>query len=121
MQYALRTVARQLDRARAMRREPAFENMARRRANELARFVGEQLVDRARVLPLDRFAGQDHRAAIDIAALEAGVLVSAVDEELERLRVDRTVGQERREHDRRAPQHLAVNHREAARQAFALA
>ena len=99
-----------------MCRQAAFENMARRRADEFPRLIGEELVDRARVLPLDRLAGQNHGAAIDVAALEAGFLVGLVDELLQRLRVDHSIRQKRREHDRRAPQHLPVDDDEARRQ-----
>src|SRR6266540_3329549 len=72
VKHALAAVLRQLDRARAVRREPALQPVAGGGAHELPRLGGEQLVDRARVPSLDRLAGEDHRAGIDLAALEPG-------------------------------------------------
>ena len=69
---------------------------------------------------LDRLAGEDHRATVDVLARKAGVAIALRDEAAERGGIDGAVGQERREHDRRAPHHLAVDGDEAARQALAL-
>ena len=82
-------------------------------------FLGEDLVDGARVLALDRLAGQDHGAAVDVAPPQAGVVIGVLHEMLERLGVDGAVRQERRQHDRRAPDHLPVDHDEPARQILA--
>ena len=71
MQHAFATLARQRDGARAMRGERAFELVSGGGADELAGLFGEQLVDRAGVAALDRFAGEDHRAAVDVAARDA--------------------------------------------------
>ena len=55
--------------ARAMRREAAFQQVTGGRADELpASSANSSSIARAFV-PLDRLAGQDHRAAIDLAAL----------------------------------------------------
>ena len=67
----------QRHRARAMRGEPAFELVAGGGADELAGFAGEQLVDGAGIFALDRLAGEDDRAAVDIALGKAGVAVAA--------------------------------------------
>ena len=112
---------RQPHRARAVRRQPAFQPVAGGGADEFSGFCGEQLVDRARILSLDRLAGQDHGAGIDLVALEAGRMIGVMDEMAETMRVDRPVGQERREHDRRAPHDLPIDHREAAGQPLRLA
>ena len=55
--------ARQRDGARAVRRHLAFHVMAGGGADETAGLLGEQVGDGARVVALDRFAGEDHGAA----------------------------------------------------------
>ena len=54
------------DGAGAVRRQLAFHVVAGRGADELAGFLGEQVGDGARIVPLDRLAGEDDRAAVDI-------------------------------------------------------
>ena len=71
MQHALVALLRQPHRARAVRGERAFELVAGGGADELAGLVGEQFVDRARVRPLDRLAGEDHGAAVDVARAQS--------------------------------------------------
>ena len=90
-------------------------------ADEFAGLGGEQFVDRLGVPALDRLAGEDHRAAVDIGALEACFAVALRDEVAERGGVDGAVGEERRQHDRRAPHHLAMHDDEPARQSLGLA
>ena len=111
----------QLHRAGAVGGECAFELVAGGGADELAGFRGEQFVDRLGVPALDRLAGEDHRAAIDIVALETRLAVALRDERAERGGIDGAVGEERGEHDRRAPHHLAMDDDEPARQPLGLA
>ena len=121
MQHRALALAREGDGARAMGGEGAFELVASGGADEFAGLFGEEFVDGAGVLALDRLAGEDHRAAVDVAAPHARLLVGVVDEVIERMGVDGAVGDEGRQHDRRAPDHLAIGHHEAARQALGLA
>ena len=58
--------ARERDR-RAVRRHLALHVMAGRGADELAGFLREQVGDGARVAALERLAGQDGRAAVDLS------------------------------------------------------
>ena len=99
-----------------MRGQNAFQFVAGRGADELAGFGREDFVDGARVLALDRFAGQDHGAAVDIGAAQAGVVIGVVHKMGQLVRVDGPVRQERRQHDRRAPQNFPLGHHEAAGQ-----
>ena len=81
--HAARTASRsprQPHRARAVRRQQAFELVAGGGADEFAGLLGEELVDRARILALDRLAGEDHGAAVDVVALQAGLAIGVVDE-----------------------------------------
>ena len=105
---------RQRHSARAVRGEPAFELVAGGGADEFPGIGGEQLVDGAGVLALDRLAGEDHRAGIDFALRKARVGITAGDEVAEFGRVDGAVGQERGEQDRRAPDDFAADDDEAA-------
>jgi len=84
-------------------------------ADELARFFGEQVGDGAGVLPLQRLAGQDHRAGIDVASGEARLRIGLGDELGELGGIDGVVGQVRRQQNRRLPQHAPVDHHEPAR------
>src|SRR5258705_83592 len=121
MEHAIVALLGEPYRARPMGGEGAFELVAGRGADELAGLGGEQLVDRLRVLLLDRLAGQDHGAAVDILTRKARFPIRLLDESPERGGVDGAVGQKGRQHDGRAPQHLAMHHREAARQPLGLA
>ncbi len=67
MQQAGVARLRQRHRAGAVRGEPAFELVAGGGADELAGFRGEQLVDGAGIGALDRLAGEDDGAAVDLA------------------------------------------------------
>ena len=71
-----------------------------RGTDEATGFLGEQVGDGARVAALDRFAGEDHGAAVDVGGLEVGVLVAAADEARELVDVDGVVREVRREQDR---------------------
>ena len=57
--------ARERDRAGAVRRHLAFHVMPGGGADEAAGLLRKQVGDRARVVALDRLAGEDHGAAID--------------------------------------------------------
>ena len=69
--------ARQRDGAGAVRRHLAFHVVAGRGADEPAGFLREQIGDRARIVPLDRLAGEDDRAAVDVGGLEVGIVGSS--------------------------------------------
>ena len=60
--------------------EPAFQFMAGCSADELAGLLGEQFVDGAGIGALDRLAGEDDGAAIDLILRESGVAIAAADE-----------------------------------------
>lgn len=94
--------------------------MAGRCADELPGFFREKLVDRLGVLPLDRFAGENDRPAVDLAALQSGRAIGVVDEVAQLVGVDRSIGKERGQHDRRPPCHLPVDDDETARQPLGL-
>ena len=76
MEHAGAALPGKLHRAGAVGGECALELVAGGGADELAGFRGEQFVDRLGVPALDRLAGEDHRAAIDIVALEARLAVA---------------------------------------------
>ena len=105
---------RQRHRARAVRRQPRFELVAGAGADEFPRLRGEELVDGARVLALDRLAGEDHRAAVDLIFVETGVAVAVIDEIAECAGVDQAIRTKRRQQDRRAPHDVAADHDKAA-------
>ena len=107
---------RQLDRARAVGGHDGFEIVPGGCADELSGLLGEQIGDRARVDPLHGLAGQDHRAAVDIGRCQAGLAKGLGEKRLQGPGIDRVVRPVRREQDRRAPQDLAVDHHEPARQ-----
>ena len=89
--------------------------MAGARADEFARLRSKQLIDRARVLTLDRLAGEDHCAAVDCGLGETGIAVAARDEFAERGGVDQSIGQKWRQHDWRAIHDLAAGNDKTAR------
>ena len=121
VQHTRIALFRQCDGAGTMRSQQAFELVASGGAHELASFGCKDFVNRAGVGFLDRLAGENHRAAVDVRLLDASFFIGAGDELAQTCRVNRTVGQEGREHDRRAPDDAALNHDEAARQALRLA
>ena len=88
--------------------------MAGAGADEFSGLRGEQFVDGARVLALDRLAGEDHGAAVDRVLAEASVAIAAFDEAAEHRGVDQAVGAKRRQQNRRAPQNFAADHDKAA-------
>ncbi len=98
-----------------MRGEAGFELMAGAGADEFARLRGKQLIDRARVLALDRLASEDHRAAVDLGLGETGFAVATPDEFAERGGVDQSIGQKWRQHNWRAIYDLAAGYDKAAR------
>ena len=111
---------RERHRAGAVGGEPTFELVAGSGADELAGFRGEQLVDGAGIGALDRLAGEDDGAGIDLILRQAGIAIAAPNEFTERRRIDSAVGQKRRQQDRRAPHDLAADHDEAAGQPLRL-
>ncbi len=92
--------------------------MAGRGTDELAGLRREELVDGTGVLALDGLARQDHGTAVDVIASQSRLLVGTADEVVQLVRIDRAIGQERGEHDRRPPQDLAMGHHELAGQAL---
>src|SRR5260221_2832057 len=101
-----------------MRRQDAFQLVSGGCTNKFSGFPGKQLVDRPRILALDRFTGEDHGAAVDIAAAQPGITVGMVDEMRELAGIDTAIRQEWRQHDGRAPYDLPVGHNEAAGQSL---
>ena len=91
-----RGVARERDRAGAVRGEKALEVMAGRRAHELAGLAAEELDDRRRVLLARRFAGRDDGAGVDVVGRPAGLGVRALDELRDRVGVDAALRRVRR-------------------------
>ena len=111
---------RQRHRAGTVGGEPAFELVAGGGANELAGLLGEQLVDGAGIAALDRLAGEDDGAGIDLILRQSGVAIAAADEGTEFFGIDGAVGQKRRQQDWRAPHDLTADHDKAARQPLRL-
>ncbi len=116
VEQRLAVAARQRDRARAVRRHLAFHVVAGGGADELAGLLRKEVGDGARVRALDRLAGKDHGATVDLVALDARIGIGAADEAREFVDVDGVVRQVRRQQDRRLPQQLAADDDEAARQ-----
>src|SRR5215831_20531370 len=100
---------RKRSRAGSVSGQNAFELVAGGGADEFTRFSGEDFVDRAGIFSFDRLAGEDHGAAVDIAAAKPGVVIGVVYEMFERVGIDGAVGKKRREHDRRAPDDLPLD------------
>ena len=83
--------ARERDGAGAVRRHLAFHVVAGRGADELAGLLREQVGDGARVVALERLAGEDDGAAVDRLGLDPGIGVAAADEAREIVDVDGVV------------------------------
>ena len=94
---------RHRDGAGAVRRHLAFHVMAGGGADEGSGHFREQLGDGARVVPLDRLAGEDHGAGIDVVGIDLREVVAAAEELGEVVGVDGVVGQVGRQLDRRLP------------------
>ena len=116
IEHGVGVAARHRHGAGAVRGHLAFHVMAGGGADELAGHFREQLGDGARVVPLDRLAGQDDGAGIDVVGIDLREVVAAAEEFGEVVGVDGVVGQVGRQLDRRLPHHLALDHDEAARQ-----
>src|SRR5215469_10468528 len=84
-------------------------------ADEFPRLRSEKFVDGARVLALDRLAGEDDRAAVDLIFRHTGAAVAAVDEVAQLGGVDQIVAAERRQQYRRAPHDVPADHDKATR------
>jgi hypothetical protein len=83
-----RGIARERDRAGAVRGEKALEVMSSCRADELPGLAAEELHDRGRVLLTRRLAGGDDRSGVHVVGLPARLGVRALDELAERVGVD---------------------------------
>ncbi len=108
--------ARERDGAGAVRGHLAFHVVAGRGADELAGLLGEEIGDGARVVALERLAGEDDGAAVDRLGLDPGIGVAAADEARELVDIDGVVGAIGREQDRGLPEDFSADHDEAARQ-----
>src|SRR4051812_22485582 len=86
----------------------------RQRTDELPRLRGKQVGNRFSIGALQRFAGEDHRPAIDLVPTQPGFGVSLIDEQLKLVGVDRVVRAIRGQLDGRSPQHLTLHYDEAA-------
>ena len=104
---------RQSNRARAVGCERAFKLVACGSADEFAGFLGEELVNGARIGALDGLARENDGARVNIFALDARIAVTGADEFLQISRINHAIGQERCEHDRRTPDHFATCHDKA--------
>ena len=93
--------------ARAKRSELGLERVAGADSDETPGLRGKQVADGARVAAPYRHAGQDQRAAVDLLGPHLGQRVLALDEGLQRRRVDAFVGGVGRE------QHLGLVHHHA--------
>ncbi len=85
---------------RAMRRHNGFQGRARGRADEASGLVGKQLGDLLRIFAPRRFAGDDHRAGIDILARQSSLPERGVDKFPERLCFDIPIAAKRCEQNR---------------------
>ena len=108
--------ARERDGARSMGCHLAFHVVAGRGADEFAGFLGEEIRDGACVAALERLAGQNDGAAVDLLAFDAGIGVAAADETGEIVEVDGVVGPVGRQQDRRLPEDFSLDDDEATRQ-----
>ena len=85
-------------------------------ANEFAAFVGEQLGDLRRIVAPRRLAGNNHRAGVDGVAAQSGFGKCRLDQFSKRSRLDIPIAGKRREQDRRAGDHMALQHQRFALQ-----
>src|SRR5262245_10254620 len=90
--------------------------VAGRGADELAGFLGKEIRDGARVAALERLAGQNDGAAVDLLALDAGIGVAAADEAGEIVDIDGVVGPVGRQQNRRLPEDFSLDDDKTARQ-----
>jgi hypothetical protein len=104
---------------RAVGGEHRLHVVAGGRADELAAELGEELADRLGVLAPQRFAGEDHRAGIDVVRMQPGAGVGGVDDRADRALVDAALVEVRRQRNRRLVQRLAVHDEIAALQVLA--
>ncbi len=98
--------------AGAMGGQNAFQIVAGGGAHEFSARAGEQLRDGTRVFSLQRGAGQDHRAGINLVWGETSLRVSGVYKAFQRVDVDQPIFAIRRKQNRRSVQDLAVHHHE---------
>ena len=84
-------------------------------ADKFPRLRSEKFVDGARILALDRLAGEDDRAAVNLIFCHTGVTVAAVDEVAQHGGVDQVIAAKRRQQYRRAPHDVAADHDKATR------
>src|SRR5262249_60280576 len=92
----------------------AFRVVGGRGGDELAGFLGKEIRDGARVAALERLAGQNDGAAVDLLALDAGIGVAAADEAGEIVAIDGVVGPVGRQQTRRWPQDFSLDADETA-------
>ncbi len=116
IEHGVAIAARHRDGAGAVRRHLAFHMVAGGGADERSGYLRKQFGNRACVMPLDRLAGQDDGAGVDVVGIDLGEVVAAAEEFGEVVGVDGVVRQIGRQLDRRLPHDLALDHDEAARQ-----
>ena len=102
--------------AGAMRGQDGFEVVPGRGAHERTALAGEEIGHVARVGALERRAGEDDRAGVDLVRPKPCGVVREGDEALERVDVDEPIAFEGREQDRRAVDDLALDDDVAARE-----
>jgi len=104
---------------RAVGGEHRLHVVAGGRADELAAELGEELADRLGVLAPQRFAGENHRAGIDVVRMQPGARVGGIDDRADRAFVDAALVEVGRQRNRRLVQRLAVHYEIAALQVLA--
>ena len=109
-------VAALLHRPRTMRRHDGFQRRSRGGADELTGFIGEQFGDLRRIITPRGLAGDNHRAGIDIVPTESRRGKGFLNQFSKRSSLDVPVAGKWRQQDRRARDHLALQHQRFALQ-----
>ncbi len=110
MKPAFISASRQRRCSRPMCRQNAFEFVAGGCTNKLSGFFRKDFVNRSGIFALYCFAGEDHRATVNIAPTQTGIMVCMAYKALQLAGVNRAIGQKWCQHDWRAPQNLPVDH-----------
>ncbi len=77
--------------------------------------LGKNIIDGARILSLDRLAGEYYSPAVNVAASQPRVAIGVVKKMLQCLSVNGTIGKKRGKQNWRMPNYLPFNNDKAAR------